>query len=74
MIDLLSRRRKDATGHRDHLDDVFERYYGAQPDAVGCRHLLVPTWLRDEFSLNERLQDLDPRRGRGAGMAAETRT
>jgi hypothetical protein len=35
VIDLLSRRRTDATDHPDDVDDVFDRYYAAQPDAGG---------------------------------------
>ncbi len=35
VIDLLSRRPKETPGHRDDLDDVFERYYTGQPDDGG---------------------------------------
>lgn len=35
VIDLLSRRRTDASDHPDDVDDVFDRYYAAQPDAGG---------------------------------------
>jgi len=35
VVDLLSRRRESAPGHPDDLDDVFERYYTAQPDGGG---------------------------------------
>ena len=35
VIDLLSRRPKNTPGHQDDLDDVFDRYYTAQPDDSG---------------------------------------
>lgn len=35
VIDLLGRRRTDASNHPDDVDDVFDRYYAAQPDAGG---------------------------------------
>lgn len=35
VIDLLSRRRANARNHPDDVDDVFARYYAAQPDAGG---------------------------------------
>lgn len=46
----------------------------AVADPISYVDRRVPSWLRDELSLTEPLQDLDPRRGRGAGMAAKTRT
>ncbi|MGV1010580.1 MAG: hypothetical protein ACOYBY_18600 [Dermatophilaceae bacterium] len=46
----------------------------AVADPIGYQDRRVPTWLRDELSLTEPVQDLYPRRERGAGVAAETRT
>lgn len=46
----------------------------AVADPVGYRHRRVPSWLREELTLTEPLPCLDPRRGRGSGVATETRT
>lgn len=35
VIDLLSRRPKNTPSHQDDLDDVFDRYYTAQPNDRG---------------------------------------
>ncbi len=35
VIYLLSRRPKNTPSHQDDVDDVFDRYYTAQPDDSG---------------------------------------